>query len=158
MTKVAATIRAIRLIRAHNPVTKEAFTKIGLPLYYLDEGAYREVYGIRGVDLVVKIPIKGSAESIHHSAMEVSRIKRLHVLKELRPHLPAIYHYDKKSGIIVMRRYEKAGLFEHAEILGDIIKKLVRRISGVKMGDIHSDNIKLKKPGSRDVVFIDLGF
>ncbi len=160
MTKAAATIRAIRLIRVHNPVTQEAFAKIGLSLRYIGEGVFREVYGIRGVDLVVKIPTtrkEEPTEAIRHSAQEVSRVKRLYAVKELRPHLPKIYHYDKKSGVIVMRRYEKANMSQHAELLGEIIKKLVRRVCGVRLDDIHSDNIKLKEHDSPDVVFIDLG-
>lgn len=163
MTRAAATIRATRLIRVHSPTTKEAFAKIGLPLRYLNAGVFRKVYGIRGVDLVVKIPIIGVESkdaiqsAIRHSAQEVSRVKRLYAVKELRPHLPKIYHYDKKSGVIVMRRYEKVSSVDHAEGLGMIITKLVRRICGVKLDDIHSNNIKRKKPDSPDVVFVDLG-
>ena len=98
--------KALKLIRKHSPTSPEAFKKLGLRLSYLGAGVFREVARIQGCDLVVKFPLDDGAgcyaEGIAHSLSEMKRIERLARISEMKPHLPKVFYFDRKNGIIVM--------------------------------------------------------
>ena len=47
---------------------------------------------------------------------------------------------------------------ETVELLGKIIKKLVSRIAGVHMSDIHADNVRKRRVDWMSAVITDLGY
>ena len=154
------TLQALRLIRSHRPVTFAAFKKLGFKFQFIEAGVFREVSRIRDTDLVVKFPLmegeRDYSEGIQHSRSEMRRIRRLSKVKELKPYLPRVHYYDSKHGIIVMKWYDNTDDFGKAELLGKLVKKLIRKISGVVMSDIHEGNIR--KKANNSLAFVDLGY
>ena len=148
--------KALKLIRKHAPSTPEAFRKLGFKLTYLGAGVFREVARIAGCDLVVKFPL--DEEGIAHSLSEVNRIERLSKVPELKSHLPKIFYFDRKHGIVVMNFYAELTPADAVELLGKIVRKLVSKVAGVTMGDIHDGNVRRKRKGWDTVTFIDLGY
>ena len=144
-----------RIIR-NRPTTVIAFREAGIKLRYLDEGVFRRVFKISGCPLVVKFPLEGEiADGVQHSISEVARIKRLSRVKDFHPHIPQVFYHDKKNGVLVMRYYAKMEDRRAVELLGKVVQKLVSKIVGVRMSDIHTDNVR---EASGRLVFIDLGY
>ena len=166
MAKTAVTVpirkaQVLRIIRRNSPTTPEAFKKLGLRMKPLGAGVFRRVFRIGGCDLVVKFPLSEDscfAEGIQHSVSEIKRIERLSRIDELKPHLPKIFYFDRKNGIIVMQYYPELKDGDGVDFLGKVVRKLVSRIGGVTMGDIHEGNIRLKRKGWEQLVFTDLGY
>ena len=153
--------KALKLIRKHAPSSPAAFVKLGFRLNYIGAGLFREVARIAGCDLVVKFPLHetdGPAEGIAHSLSEMQRIEKLARVAELKPHLPKVFYYDKKNGIIVMQFYPELKPADAVELLGKIVKKLVSRVGRVAMSDIHDGNVRRKRKGWNQLTFIDLGY
>ena len=103
--------KALKLIRKHEPVTPNDFKKLGLGLASIGAGVFREVAQIKGCDLVIKFPLEekgGYAYGIQHSISEMNRIARLSRVPELKPHLPKVFYFDRKNGIIVMQYLSSA--------------------------------------------------
>src|SRR5271157_1522324 len=117
MTRRMRTMKALRLIRQHKPVTPKHWAALGLKFEFLGRGVFREVCRIKGTDLVVKSPLGTGTidpklgtkfdyrEGIAHSKSEMARLNRLARVAVLRPYLPQVYYYDAKYGQIVMRYY-----------------------------------------------------
>ena len=154
--------KALKLIRKHEPVTPKEFRKLGLGLESIGEGIFREVAKIKGCDLVVKFPLSDGggcySEGIQHSISEMNRITRLARVPELKPHLPKVFYFDRANGIIVMQYYPPLGEADAVEYLGKIVKKLVSKMCKIAMSDIHDGNIRKKRKGWEQLVFIDLGY
>lgn len=153
--------KALKLIRKHSPSNPVAFVKLGFRLNYLGAGVFREVARIAGCDLVVKFPLDeadGPAEGIAHSISEMSRIEKLSRVPELKPHLPKVFYFDRKNGIIVMQFYPELKPNAAVELLGKILRKLVSRVAKVSMNDIHDGNVRRKRKGWEQLVFTDLGY
>ena len=154
--------KALKLIRKHSPSSPAAFVKLGFRLKYLGAGVFREVARISGCDLVVKFPLHGKdglREEIAHSLSEMHRIEKLsRRVPELKPNLPKVFYFDQKNGIIVMQWYPELTPAAAVELLGKIVKKLVSRVGRVAMSDIHDGNVRRKRKGWNQLVFIDLGY
>lgn len=155
--------KAILLIEKHHPSTPTEFKKIGLHLKFVGAGAFREVCRIKDCDLVVKFPLneaKGKKDyraGKLHSTNEVKRIKALSAYSELRPHLPKVHYHNRKTGVLVMQYYESfdKDTFQQFVKLGNVVIKLVKRLTGVTMSDVHWGNFHKEKNKG---VFIDLGY
>lgn len=155
MTHQQATTKALRLINKNKPASQKEFEALGLKFQLIDAGCFREVFAIKGTNLVVKLPFD---EGKYHSISEIKRIEKLSKVKELVPHLPKVYYFDRKTGIIVMRYYPQIKQEDQIELLGKVVKKLVKRIAGVNMGDIHDNNIRKKRQDWATLIFVDLGY
>ena len=153
--------KALKLIRKHGPVTPNDFKKLGLGLASIGAGVFREVARIKGCDLVVKFPLEekgGYSYGIQHSISEMNRIARLSRVPELKPHLPKVFYFDRKNGIIVMNFYPDASDADKVDMLGSLVRKLVQRICRVTLGDIHAGNVRRKRKDWEIPLFVDLGY
>lgn len=153
--------KALKLIRKHAPSSPAAFVKLGFRLNYIGAGVFREVARIAGCDLVVKFPLDekdGPNEGIAHSLSEMKRIEKLSRVPELKPHMPKVFYYDRKNGIIVMQFYPELTPADAVELLGKVVRKLVAKVSDVAMTDIHDGNVRRKRKGWDQLVFTDLGY
>lgn len=131
----------------------------GFRLRLLGVGVYREAYKVVDSDVVIKFPrSKTTSEGKKHSQQEMTRIRSLRESTVLAPFLPEVLYYDKSAGVIAMRYYGTfKGFEEQADAMGRMIEKLVTRISGVRVYDIHTENVRRGR-GRKDCVLIDLGF
>ena len=151
---------AIRLIKKHRPRTPEDFHKLGLKFRYLGAGVFREAVEIKGIPLVVKFPLydEGYRHGKIHSTVEIRKIKRLNRYKYLRPYLPKVYYHDRKSGILVMHKYEKfSRRYDQCNALGDMITDLIFQLTGITVCDIYGDNVKMGRTRN-SAVLVDLGY
>jgi tRNA A-37 threonylcarbamoyl transferase component Bud32 len=132
-------------------------------LRLLGVGLYREGFKVRDCDLVIKFPrqmaLKSGKKSLtegkKHSAQEIRRLRRLRQVGTLNTFLPEVFYYDKKSGVIAMKYYSKFSDFEEqADAMGGIIESLIFRLTRVRCGDIHTDNVRQDKDHA---IIIDLG-
>lgn len=146
-------------------MTKEEWEKLGFKFEFLGHGVFREVCRIKGTDLVVKAPLgegRGPkfdySEGITHSKAEMNRLGRLARIDVLKPHLPTVYYYDAKNGIIVMKYYPAIDADQKVELLGRVVRSLVSKLANVTMSDIHDDNIRQKRSDWQVCVFTDLGY
>jgi hypothetical protein len=104
------TVRQVVNLFKRNVVEDEVniLEKFHLTLTHIHSGAFRRVYKIEGLPLAVKIPIDGTDENIEHSADEMKAIARIQTdpkAKHLRKYLPKVHHYNKWSGVILMKAY-----------------------------------------------------
>lgn len=139
------------------------FQKLGLKLESIGSGAYRRAFRIHGADLVVKFP--SDPDGRFHTSLEVRRIKKLAQYQSLRPHLPKIRYYDKKTGILVVDFYDKYSETA-AAVPGnrtvelswerDLITRLVKELTGVFVIDLYDDNLRIDD--TQTVKLIDLGY
>jgi hypothetical protein len=95
-----------------------------------------------------------------HMAAEVRRIKVLSKFPKMRKYLPKIYYYDSYNGIAVMKYYPL--MHEDCDIgaaVERLAQSLVRDLTGLRLGDIHSGNVTTDtgQSGGRPI-FLDLGY
>ena len=164
------TQEALRKIRTHQPTSLKNFKALGLLGKYVGSGVFRESYRIKGTNLIVKFPLydamserKSAYESgIAHTRTEVRRFYKLRCVKALRSHLPKIWYFDLRHGIVVMTHYAKFGGYggwNKIELLGKIINKLIRQYAHTTMNDIHGDNTRMAGENfNKRIVFVDLGY
>jgi hypothetical protein len=152
---------ALKKIRAAKPRTHKDFKDLGLPLRWVGTGAFRECCEILNCDLVVKFPLarKKYASGRRHTAMEMARLKRLRQHRVMHPNLPEVFYYDKKHGIIVMRKYPKYESFEdQADAMGQMIQRLIYAVTKVRCQDIHTENVRKRRMNHDQSTLIDLGY
>lgn len=163
--------QALRKIKRHQPTSPDDFRALGLLGRFVGAGVFRETYRIRGTNLIVKFPLDEAPKDKPadytcgrvHTRTEVKRIAKLSTIPVLRPHLPKVWYADLKHGVVVMTHYVKAsggyGGWNRIELLGRIIRKLVKLVAHTEMNDIHGDNVRLAgDKHSRRLVFVDLGY
>jgi len=171
----ACTVRtAIRRIKKFKPTTPEEFYCAGVPLdnKTADAGVFREAVKACNLPLCVKFPLlagkmtKNGNDDYHegrwHTTTEVKRIERFSKFPFMRKYLPKIYYHDRKSGVLVMRWYDK---FEDEFVgycsLGNMVADLMYRLTGVKTLDIHGGNTRTSNPRKGEkghTVLIDMGY
>lgn len=153
---------AIRKIRTHKPTSPKAFKAIGLTLRWIESGVFRETCRIINCDLVVKFPLiekKTAVEGRRHTRTEIARIGRLAKHRWMRPYLPTIYWHDKQSGTLVMSYHPPFTDHEdQVDALGKFVQLLLRKSTGVRSTDLHSENIHKKRENWNIVTLIDLGY
>ena len=153
--------RAIKKIRAAKPQTHKDFKAIGLPLKWLGTGAFRECCEIVNCDLVVKFPLprKKVMAGRRHTATEMARLTRLRTHRVMLPHLPEVFYYDKKHGIVVMRKYPKYDSSEdQGDAMGQMIQRLIYAVARIRCTDIHTENVRKRRANHDQSVLIDLGY
>src|ERR1017187_127468 len=110
-----ATRRALHLIRKHQPGTLLETSQLGLVLVHHGEGAFRKSYRIAGTSLLMKFPqTSGESSSKYgymsdrcHTRSEVRKIRVLSQFKSLRRHVPPVYYFNSRHGVIVTKFYPK---------------------------------------------------
>ncbi len=133
------------ILKHYRPKTLEEFKEFGLTLLSCGKGCSRDVYKLRGYNLVVKIP-NGLVSSIRHSAQEMKAYHLIRTRKkyrELRKYLPKI-HQSTKDGVILMDYYKKCDY-------GEKDSKEIRRIRQI------SDYLFPKNENGTDMYGENLG-
>ena len=156
---------AIRRIKKYRPTTPAEFKDAGVPLGRLvGSGVFREVVRVKGCDLVVKFPLDdgGYRDGRMHTTVELRKLKKLAEYPWMRRYLPKVHYHDPKSGVLVMRYYPRFKNYEdQIEGLGNLIRVLLRRITGVNISDIHCENIRNgtgPEPENYLPILCDLGY
>jgi hypothetical protein len=118
-------------------------------------GAFRRAYEIVGTGLVVKFPRPDYADNAEHTRDEVKKIRELSKYRSLRSHLPPVYYYNGRDGVMVTDYYPFICPEESKnEILSDVILEL----TGIHLDDIMGDNVRMKEPKTGNPVFCDCGY
>jgi len=120
------------------------------------EGSFRTAYRITGTTLLIKFPVGGEdcKEGKVHTRAEVRKIRRLSQYRSLRSHVPPIYYYNGKDGVVVMRYYNTPlDLEGRARDL--LIRKVIKELTGVTLGDSVGDNLKQHRG---QLIFVDCGY
>ena len=159
---------AVRIINYWKPRTFEDFSRTGLRLTYISGGAFRKVFQIDALPLVVKIPIDDEGDyptCIRHSIIEIRKLKALREFSVMRPHLPKVYYFDKRAGVVVMEYVDDRKMksdfadTEHARAYGMnvLVTRLIRAHTGVIVDDFGEDNVRFDKKTER-IKLIDLAY
>jgi len=148
--------RALRIIRRIQPNTARSLP--GLILREIKKGkkgngAFRRAYEIVGTGLVIKFPRQDYADNAEHTRDEVKKIRALSKYRSLKKHLPPVYYYNRRDGVMVTDYYP---LVSPAKNLGPMFTDLLYEFTGVVVGDLFGDNVRCKKPGQP--VIVDLGY
>ena len=177
--------RALRIIRHTQPRTVEDLWSSGLILTEVGKrgGAFRRAYRIAGTNLVIKFPRKGWADSWEdskkHTRDEVKKIRTLSQYRCFRHHLPPVYYYKGRDGVMVTDYYPYVNWKGASIILADVVKEftgvelrdvvgdndrasiiladVVKEFTGVELGDVVGDNVRAKSKLD-NVVMVDCGY
>jgi len=155
--------RALRIIRKIQPKTVDELKVAGLELREIKirtrkgmkgNGAFRRAYEIVGTGLAVKFPRPNYADNAEHTRDEVKKIRELSKYRSLRSHMPPVYYYNGRDGVMVTDYY----LFVCPDkaknvILSDVIFEL----TGIPLDDVMGDNVRMKQVAGNPV-FVDLGY
>jgi hypothetical protein len=147
--------RALRIIRHTQPRTVEDLRNSGLILTEVGKrgGAFRQAYRIAGTNLVIKFPRKDWADSKEHTRDEVKKIRTLSQYRCFRHHLPPVYYYNERDGVMVTDYYPYVNWKGPSIILADVVKEF----TGVELGDVVGDNVRAKSKLD-NVVMVDCGY
>ena len=159
---------AIRLIKLWKPWTTEDFSKTGLRLNKVGEGAFRKAFHIVGLPLIIKFPEEDDGDlrtCIRHSVIEVRKIKALREFSILRPHLPKIYYFDKTSGVVVMEYIDDTKIktdfadTDAARAYGvdRLVARLIKAHTGITVEDFSADNVRYDRK-TRFIKLIDVAY
>jgi len=154
--------RALRIIRKVQPKVVIQLEATGLKLREIKirtrkgmkgNGAFRRAYEIVGTGLAVKFPRPNYADNAEHTRDEVKKIRELSKYRSLRSHMPPVYYYNGRDGVMVTDYY----LFVCPDkaknvILSDVIFEL----TGIPLDDVMGDNVRMKETGNP--VFVDCGY
>jgi hypothetical protein len=163
--RVYLTRRALRLIRKGQPKTVEEAASLGIGLDEVGKGAFRTAYRIRGTNLLIKFPLMynygasgredwNNKEGKNHTRMEVKKIRALMKFPIMRKHIPPVYYFNGRDGIVVTRYYPKSRWVPSAT--NNLVYGIIKEYCGVNLGDITPDNVRTEP--SCNLVFIDLGY
>ena len=133
----------------------EIMRTTGVSMTYVAEGAYRAVFQINSLPLIVKIPFDKSEDSQVHVGTEVStirRIKRSKNLEPLRKYLPELY-YASAHGVVLMKKYFRNNL---PYITRREIAKEVNELLDLKAWDRSTDNFGLDEE-TQQIKILDFG-
>jgi len=154
--------RALRIIRKVQPKVVIQLEATGLKLREIKirtrkgmkgNGAFRRAYEIVGTGLVVKFPRPDYADNAGHTRDEVKKIRALSQYRSLRPHMPPVYYYNGRDGVMVTDYYPFVCTDrEKNVILSDVIFEL----TGIPLDDVMGDNVRMKETGNP--VFVDCGY
>lgn len=145
LRKFVGRIHSCRSIEGMRRLAK----KCGLKIKFIGCGVSREVYLVKGADLVLKL-----SQYSDQSRQELRNILKLKSDPKLRPYLPKIYLYgcrilaSNRPSAITMRYYPEKGKDVHQDVLNPIFRK-------TRVYDIYYSNIRLTKSGIPKLV--DLG-
>jgi len=155
--------RALRIIRKIQPKTVDELKVAGLGLREIKirtrkgmkgNGAFRRAYEIVGTGLAVKFPRPNYADNAEHTRDEVKKIRALSQYRSLRPHLPTVYYYNGRDGVMVTDYYPYICPEKSKNV---ILSDVIRELTGVHLDDIMGDNVRSKLKGGNPV-FCDCGY
>jgi hypothetical protein len=163
------TRRALGIIRRIQPKTvEEARTALGMACVEVGQGAFRTAYRVHGTNLLIKFPIMFNypthegdnwhdREGKNHTRMEVKKIRALLAYPMMAKHLPPIYYFNGRDGVMVTRYYpELQGV---ASATNRLVSEMFKEFCGVVMGDTSSDNLRTNGRGVwNKLIFIDCGY
>lgn len=170
----------VKRLKTHKPTNlEEVMQDCKLPLKYVSNGAYRQVYQIVGTRSVIKIPrnpVKTeeiyndkthkwktkyeTSYDVTHANQEFQALQRMKRCKIrmafLQPHLPEFYHFNQMTGISLVKKYNKVKYNTHIKTI-DKIREGVARVFKIDNWDtdLHENNFGLDKDGT--LKLIDLG-
>lgn len=148
--------------------------RLGIHTRYIEEGAFRTTYKVRGIPLVLKVPMcdcnprteecSRECECVTHSRNEYktyNKIKSDKKYRALRGFMPKIYYYDDATGIIAMRYYKVLKNTVANIAICDLLNQFFRQtlIIGEDV-DIRPANVGADEEDYSDSTFyriIDLG-
>lgn len=161
----------IELFELHNPKSPEEATSLGIKLTYIDSGVFRNVFSIPHTQLVVKFP-QSKEESttyycgyedcrmnddydypksnIKHSRLEINAIIKLTKNKEVCKHIPKLFYYNKKTGVLIVKKYKSHKIHSRLKFVEKIAKLLK-----VTDDDYGWSNIGKDTDGT--LILLDLG-
>ncbi len=160
------TRRALRLIRKGQPKDLDEAQALGIgALIKIGGGAFRTAYRIHGTSLVIKFPLMfnykhidgddwNDLEGKNHTRMEVKKIRVMKESPVMRKHIPPIYYFNSRDGVMVTKYYPKAKYGRFA--MNQLVSEMIKGFCGVTLGDISPDNIRVEK--YNNLIFIDLGY
>jgi hypothetical protein len=165
--RVYRTRRALRLIRRGQPKTVEEARALGMgTLVQVGQGAFRTGYRIYGTNLLIKFPLmynygglKGEEiwhdkDGKNHTRMEVKKIRALLEFPIMRSHLPPVYYFNGRDGVMVTKYYTKSKWVLSAT--NNLVTDMVKEYCDVTLGDLSTDNLRTEPVGN--LIFIDLGY
>jgi len=160
------TRRALCLIRRGQPKTVEEARALGLgALVEVGQGAFRTAYRIYGTNLLIKFPLMfhyvhltpsvwHDKEGKNHTRMEVKKIWALRESPVMRKHIPPVYYFNGRDGVMVTKYYPKSKWISSAT--NNLVHELIKEYCGVILGDLSADNVRTEP--ARNLIFIDLGY
>jgi hypothetical protein len=162
--RVYRTRRALRLIRRGQPKTVEEAASLLVGLDKIGQGAFRTAYRIRGTNLLIKFPLMynygvsgredwNDKEGKNHTRMEVKKIRALMEFPIMRKHIPPVYYFNGRDGVMVTRYYPKSKWVSCAT--NNLVSDMVKEYCGVTMGDLSPDNLRTE---TGNLIFIDCGY
>lgn len=136
----------------------------------LGSGAFRTVYQIGGLNLVVKFPMPGTDFVVNkiHSRTELARIKRFRRYTWMRKYLPKVYYSNPVTGVSIIELVDDSKHMMDRAVWGDskqqrmqamcnLAQDLIFRLTGTKMTDITDENVRVDQ--KRKVIkLIDLAY
>ena len=160
MPRTKGIAQIVKRCEAYRPRTAVEFRRRVAPLFALSYGAFREVYKVNRLPVVVKFP--SSNDGRRHSQIEMSKLRRLQKIKWMQRFLPTVYYYCPATGVIVMRYYRGANKTQFNQITSDLIRTLFKRATGVQIADYHDGNVRLapdrKVSYGPRAILIDIGY
>jgi hypothetical protein len=142
---------------------------LGLRLRKIGEGVYRTVYKVVGHSLVIKFPI--GKDGKEHSQYEYKAwrdiTKKNSKYPTLKKYMPEIIHFDRRSGVMVMKYYQsikKSELKEFSSVITSLMNDVLElgwdQLSENGCIDIHPYNLVLEKDkyGCQQLKIIDMGY
>lgn len=144
--------KLIKVAKRTDVRSRKDFKKAGFRLREINSGCFRTVYKVKGLPVVIKIPMT----SCHHGAAEYRRTQKYIRLKRytvLRRYVPNIYHYNRKTGITIMHYYNPVPNTNYYTVMIDFIRKMYNDIASPRFGgDIYPPNCGLDSWGNIKVV------
>lgn len=158
------TRRALKLIRLNQPKNLLETHQLGLTLIHTGGGAFRTSYRIKGTTLLVKFPVildrpngeTNDFEGKNHTRMEVKKIRRLRKDRIMAGHMPPIYYFNARDGVLVTKFYKTVRDWRTVSGRNRLMSKLIKCLTGVVLDDILGDNVKID--GHDKLIFVDLGY
>lgn len=165
-----AVTRILSLVRKHNPARPEDFKLLGIRLRKLGSGAFRTVYEIRGLPLVIKFPLPGTDFILNkiHTRTELARIKKFKKFRWMRKHLPRVYYSNPVTGVSIVEFVDDSRYMTDRGVWGNsqqqrmqamcnMAQELIYRLTGTRMTDITDENVRVDQK-RRVIKLIDLAY
>ena|SRR5271156_5478361 len=156
------------LFEQHKPKTiKEIKHLLPIKVRFLSSGHFRDIYSIKRCEAIIKIPkvytprpgdVEAHVNPVIHSRKEIDRIAEINSspeLEHLRRYLPEIIYADRKTGVIVMKKYtrKKRKKFNLQE---RILVRMFRDTLKMYTADYGKKN--LLRDENDEPIVVDLGY
>lgn len=142
----------IQRMRTRRPDDIRAINQLGVKTRLIGSGAFRAVYLVKGLDVVVKIPLDPGA--LGHARKEIRILRELSKIHGIKRFVPTLFYSDIRTGVLVVQKYARARSIDkvlkwRSEILSEF------DFHGWKHDDFHKGNVGYDK--HQHPVMIDLG-